>query len=258
MGLSAGGRSRGPTPEPGQRSPRARPGRRGELSFQHWRRLLPPRRAAQPEPQTGRQRGRPPAPRPPPPGRPGSRPLHRHRCLRRTAADAWGNKLTELLSPTRGALDAGSRPPRGCKVVGSAPLAHSLLTICFGDWAGSGGVGRREWAAAVLPLGHQRVGARKPRGWQLDNPQPRHPSLSSWGRCSGHPSQHRGLAPHSSPPSSGAGWGVLPDFSHRFRLESRFSPDVDVLAIIYLLLPSPPWLTTLPALYSGTEKSLGV
>lgn len=51
-------------------------------------------------------------------------------------------------------------------------------------------------------------------GWQLDNPQPRHPSLSSWGRCSGHPSQHRGLAPHSSPPSSGAGWGVLPDFSH--------------------------------------------
>lgn len=178
MGLSAGGRSPGPTPETGQRRPRGRPRRRGELSFQHWRRLLPPRRAAQPEPQRGRRRGRPPAPRPPPPGRPGSRPLHRRRCLRRTAADGWGNKLTELLSPTRGALDTGSRPPRGCKVVGSAPLARGLLTIRFGDWAGSGGVGRREWVAAVL--GHRRVrslgtgewgpGSRGDGSWITPNP----------------------------------------------------------------------------------------
>ncbi|KAM7154728.1 LOW QUALITY PROTEIN: heat shock protein HSP 90-beta-like [Molossus nigricans] len=35
----------------------------------------------------------------------------------------------------RGALDAGSCTPQGCKVVGSAPLARSLLTIRFGDWA---------------------------------------------------------------------------------------------------------------------------
>lgn len=86
--------------------------------------------------------GKPPPARPPPP--------HRRRGVR--------NELTELRSPIRGALDAGSRPLRGCKLVGSAPLARSLLTIRFGDWAGSGGVGRRERAAAVLPLGASEWG----------------------------------------------------------------------------------------------------
>lgn len=225
----------------------------GELSVQHWSLPRPLRRAAQPEPQRGRQRGRPPASRPAPPGRPGSRPLRGRR--RRTAAEGRGNELTELRSPIKGALDAGSRPLRGCKLVGSAPLARSLLTICFGDWAGSGGVGRRERAAAVLPLGRQRVGARKPRGWQLSTPRPAAPSPPSGGSSLTTPLSIGDWLP--TPPLVPLERAGAPCLTSA----TGYNWDLDS-ALTWMLSPSSAlafllWLTTLSALHSGTERSLG-
>lgn len=85
----------------------------------------------------------------------------------------------------------------------------------------------------VLPLGRRRVGARKRRVWQLGTPPTlATPSFPSGGGALATPLSIVDLPPTPPLPSSlGAGWGALPDFSHRFHLGSRSSSGVEAVAI---------------------------
>jgi hypothetical protein len=209
-GRSAGGRSPAPHWRSHSRERPRRPGR-GELSVQHWRLPRGPRRAAQralPRRAARAIVGSSATAS----GRPGSR----HSCHRRlrTTAEGWGNELTELWSPIRGALDAGSRPPQGCKVVGSARLARSLLTLRFGDWAGSGVVGGGSGQLPPSLLGASEWG---PGGGEEDGswapPSPAIPPSSPGGGALATGSALWTCPPHPRPsrfPLSGL--GRLPDF----------------------------------------------
>lgn len=203
-GRRVGSCSRGPASREG---PHRVPGCRkcGELSAQHRHQPHRPLRAV-PEPCGPRQAGA-------------------HRFLRhclldaRAAAPRSGRSAAEDWGTNSPSLDRDRRSPRHrpwfsprLQSCGLARLARSLLTLRFGDWAGSGGVGRRARVAAVLLLGRQRVGAWRRRGRQLGTPLLRHPSLRSWGRCSGHWLSTEDLPPTSPPFSAppGAGCGALP------------------------------------------------
>lgn len=87
----------------------------------------------------------------------------------------WGEELTVLWSPTRGAPDAGSRPPRGCKVAGSAPRALSLLTLRWGTGqvAGVSGGGSGQLPSSHLGAGEWGPGGGGDGSWA----SPRHPAL---------------------------------------------------------------------------------
>lgn len=175
-------------PEPGSRREE-----RGELSDQHWLPLA--RRGAWHSGALRSQAARAAAGfSASASGRPGSRPPSGRRAAPRRRG--VGKRTHQLRPPTRGAPDAGSRLvlPEAAKLWARPRWLAASSRFSSGDWAGSGGVGRRERAAAALPLGRRRVG---PGGggdgsWAPPAPPPLPPLLGAVLRP---PAPHCGLDP---------------------------------------------------------------
>lgn len=148
----------------------------------------------------------------------------------------WGEELTELWPPTRRAPDAGSRPPRGCKVAGSAPRALSLLTLRWGTGqvAGVSGGGSGQLPSSHLGAGEWGPGGGGDGSWASPPPRPSqspaNPPFPPGGGALATPLSFVDLLPPPPPAnlppprSSGAGWGSPPDFSHQSSCELWVQP----------------------------------